>query len=370
MWLVETDQIRLSYYGSRLAISLPVSAGRGIEQLNGEGIPQMNWKSLEQRIRDVSALQFGKAGVKENINGVDLDCVIKRDEGQWIIVEISKRKDLDKVRTDVNRLTLVRRYLFDKRNIMAQCFFVCLNDPTTSMKEAGSPHHIEVLSQKEFEGRFFDYHEYVSARSLVQFGSSINSMTGEPDNTNYVPVNYISQKDQKEYSIADIADLIRLENNIILTGEYGSGKSRCLREIFFLLAKANHSAYFLAIDLKTTWGLQSGEEIIRRHLELVGLSKDADFVIRAYHNGNVKFLLDGFDEVGSQAWSDNPTTLKRIRIDSLRGVRDLIESTNGGVLIAGREHYFNSNQDMMSGLGIHPDSCFHYSVRLSLMTRN
>lgn len=101
-----------------------------------------------------------------------------------------------------------------------------------------------------------------------------------------------------------------------------------------------------------TWGLQTGEEIIRRHFDSLGVSNSADFAIRAFHNGNVKLLLDGFDEVGSQAWSDDPSTLKRIRRDSLRGVRDLIQNSDGGVLVAGREHYFNANEEMMSCLGI------------------
>lgn len=75
----------------------------------------MTWKSLEQRIRAVAALHYGQAGVTENINGVNLDCVIKRDNDQWIIVEVSTRRDLEKVRTDVNRLELVRRSLYDKQ---------------------------------------------------------------------------------------------------------------------------------------------------------------------------------------------------------------------------------------------------------------
>lgn len=127
-----------------------------------------------------------------------------------------------------------------------------------------------------------------------------------------------------------------------------------MREVFFALSKqANYSSYILAIDLKTTWGLQTAEEIIRRHFDAIGLSDAADFAIRAFHNGNVKFILDGFDEIGSQAWSDDPGTLKRIRLDSLRGVRDIIEKSRGGILIAGREHYFNTKTEMLTCLGAH-----------------
>ena len=140
----------------------------------------MRWQSLEQRIRDVASLQFGRKGVKEQVSGVNLDCVIKHSSSEWIIVEISKRKDLEKVRTDINRLTLVRRNLFESKNIMSQCFFVCLYDPTQAMKEAGSAYNIEVISQSEFESRYFDFATYLEARSKVQFGSSVHPITGEP----------------------------------------------------------------------------------------------------------------------------------------------------------------------------------------------
>ena len=247
----------------------------------------MHWKSLEQRVRDIAALQYGRAGVRENINGVDLDCVVKLDDGRWVIVETSKRKDLEKVRTDVTRLILVRRYLFEQINIMAKCYFVCLYDPTNSMIETGLPHHIDVISQKKFESQFFDYDTYVKTRSQLQFGSSVHPVTGNPDGTAYVPVKYQFDIPEKEYDIADITKALLSGSLVILMGEYGSGKSRCLREVFHILSSGeDYSSYFLAIDLKTTWGLQTGEEIIRRHFTDIGLSSAADFAIRAYHGGH------------------------------------------------------------------------------------
>ena len=313
----------------------------------------MQWKSLEQRIRDISALVFGKHGEKDEINGVNLDCVVKLDQGQWIIVEVSKERKLEKVRTDVLRLVMVRRTLFDNRNILAKCYFVCLFEPTTAMIQAGAEHHITVISQLAYEKQFFDYSAYLAARTQRQFGSSVHPLTGSPDDTKYISVKYEFETLGKEYDIPNIAKLINSGGMIVLTGEYGSGKSRCLREVFFELTRAEkYSAYLFAIDLKMTWGLQTGEEIVRRHFDSLGLSTLADFAIRAFHNGNVKLLLDGFDEVGSQAWSDDPATLKQIRRDSLRGVRDLIRNSGGGILVAGREHYFNSNEEMMSCLGM------------------
>lgn len=66
------------------------------------------------------------------------------------------------------------------------------------------------------------------------------------------------------------------------------------------------------------------------------------------------FLLDGFDEIGAQSWSDNVNKLKEIRAESLKGVKDLIRNVKGGVIVTGREHYFNSNEEMFNCLGLDP----------------
>lgn len=197
----------------------------------------MHWKSLEQRIRDVAALVYGKHGVTDRINGVNLDCVVKIDDDQWIMVEVSKARRVDKVRTDVNRLVMVKRHLFEKHAIMSKCYFVCLHPPTQAMIEAGRDHHVNVLSQSNFEKQFFDYSAYVAARSQLQFGSSVHPVTGNPDNTEYIPVKYEFDAVSKEYDIRDIAKLVNSGSTIVLTGEYGSGKSRCLREVFLQLTR-------------------------------------------------------------------------------------------------------------------------------------
>ena len=70
--------------------------------------------------------------------------------------------------------------------------------------------------------------------------------------------------------------------------------------------------------------------------------------------GAITLLLDGFDEIASQVWSDDPKRLEEIRVQSLMGVADLVRSSRGGVLISGREHYFNSEEEMFRCLGLEP----------------
>jgi hypothetical protein len=66
----------------------------------------------------------------------------------------------------------------------------------------------------------------------------------------------------------------------------------------------------------------------------------------------VCYLLDGFDEVGAQTWSDSPEKLKEIRRKSLAGIKDIIANSNGGAIISGREHYFKSDDELVSCLGL------------------
>ena len=64
------------------------------------------------------------------------------------------------------------------------------------------------------------------------------------------------------------------------------------------------------------------------------------------------YLLDGFDEIGAQTWSDDPSKLVEIRKQSLIGVKNLIAEAKGGILIAGRERYFNNDVELIECLGV------------------
>ena len=46
--------------------------------------------------------------------------------------------------------------------------------------------------------------------------------------------------------------------------------------------------------------------------------------------------------------------MRAIRAKSLQGIKDLLTRSQAGALISGREHYFNSNSEMFSTLGLDP----------------
>jgi hypothetical protein len=170
-------------------------------------------------------------------------------------------------------------------------------------------------------------------------------------------VKYVIDDSTAEVSTADIVELLNSSKRIVLLGEYGTGKSRCSREIFKQMAAAatQSGSFPIAIDLRESWGLKRGPEIIRRHLEDLGAEKLQSAATRAIASGRLTLLLDVFDELGSQSWSNDSEKLRVIRAKSLEGVKDLIARTHGGILISGREHYFNNNAEMFSALGLDHD---------------
>lgn len=315
-----------------------------------------DWQILEGRVRRVASYLFDAPALPEHINGVNVDAVAKRAPDHWVCIEITTSRTLEKLRADLAKFATIRPMLFAK-DIYAKCIFVCDEDPPPSLRESGDGQHVEVLSVYELERQFFDFVAYDAARRRRPFGSAVNPVSGQKDESPYVPVKY-SDDQGTTYGIPDIAGALMMGKKVILLGEYGTGKSRSFRELFSELAKHATGAarYPIAIDLRENWGMKRGHEIVRRHLEELGLSSRADAAAKVLEQGTFVFMLDGFDEVGSQAWSTDQQKLRQIRTQALMGARDLITRSGGGVIISGREHYFNSDEEMFAALGIDEDT--------------
>jgi hypothetical protein len=269
------------------------------------------------------------------------------------------RRELDKVREDVNKLQLARAAYLTAHQSFPRCYCVVNGSITRAMKDAGTALNVQVLSFDDFAHIFFDFDKYSHARTGMAFGSAINPLTGVRDERDYVPVSYLSEDMSKELPLSAIADLLRDGRKVVLLGEYGTGKSRCSRELFSLLATTASASnlYPLALDLRDFWGLRRAPELITRHITELGLDQPLQTAaIRALNADRVILLLDGFDELGSQAWSDDSEKLRAIRAKSLEGVKELLSRSNKGALISGREHYFNNNEEMFSALGLSSSS--------------
>jgi len=314
---------------------------------------QAKWKTAEEQVRGIAQLIFGQPCEPGRIAGVNFDGILRRSELETVAIEISRQHDLDKVREGVTRLTLARQTL-STDGILLRGYIVLTQAPTPAMTEAAKAARFSVMSASQFAALFFQFPRYRKARVEASFGSSIDPATGKVDTVNYVPVLYSHADTGKDITVAELKDMLLAGQNIILLGEYGSGKSRCIRELFSLLASDwdAHFKFPFAINLRECWGLQFSDELIRRAVYTLGLDDLAPAAVRAFNQDTLILLLDGFDEMGSQSWSVDESRLRQLRALALKGVKDLIMKGRSGCLIAGREHYFSSNEEMMAALGL------------------
>lgn len=313
---------------------------------------KMRWQELERLVRTVSEAKFGAPARAEDIAGVKCDCVIHLDDGSVVLVEVSKETSLDKLRTDLAKFNVLRPYFF-QRNIFPKCYFISLDDPTPALIESGKANFVQVYSIAQFFDLMLGLHRYADARSKLPFGSAVDLYSGEPDRNKYVPVTYVSTNGEG-YTVEKIASELVQGRTVVLIGDYGSGKSRCTQQLFESLLKTqrDHFRNPIAINLRENWGLKRAQEILTRHFTDIGLADVLNQALQAAYASATIYLLDGFDEIGAQTWSDDPTKLVAIRQQSLVGVKDLITKSKGGILITGREHYFNNDAELITCLGL------------------
>jgi hypothetical protein len=311
------------------------------------------WSRFEDQVRDIASLLYGRPCAPGRVAGNDIDGVITIDDTQMVLIEITVNFTLAKVRDDLNKLVLARSALFNN-GILSRGVLIVNETPTKAMLEGAKENNLSILSHNQLAAEFFEYPKYAFARKQYPFGSSVNPETGEIDQTAYVPVLYRQENNGKEITIDQIAEGLLSGKNYVVLGEYGSGKSRCVSEVFAKLVESWNASFLfpMAINLRECWGLERGDEVIRRHFNRLGLHEMAPAAIRAYNRKSLIFLLDGFDEIGTQSWSTDDARLKQLRAQALLAAKDIDINAGTGTLITGRDHYFSTDQEMLAALGL------------------
>jgi hypothetical protein len=299
----------------------------------------------------IASLKWGCSANPKHLAGVNFDAVLTPTKDELVVIEITKRNDLQKIREDISKINAIRLQKVSE-GIVVRAFIVTEYDPTISMVETGDENRVIVISVGNFFNYFFKYDNYNFLRSRRPFGSAINQLTGDQDAVEYIPVVY-QKEDRKPLDVDAIAGDISGGNAIILIGDYGSGKSRCVAQTFLTLTTTRKQFGLLvfAIDLREHWGASSASEIIAGHLEGLGLTGLIDNAMQIVAEGGAILLLDGVDEVGAQTFGETRDDRISVRRSALAGVRKLIETNKGGVLITTRAHYFDSDDEMIASLG-------------------
>lgn len=312
----------------------------------------MSWQFLEADVRRLAEAVWGKNAVPETEAGVKCDCILRYRSDYWILVEISRQDSLTKLREDIAKFAVLKPSLM-ARGIYSECYFITSGEHA-SLVETGKASGVEVHTVRTFSNKFLGASLYVSERSRAPFGSAVHPDSGQKDETSYTPTRYIDNTG-KTYSVTDICSILRNGGKIVLVGEFGTGKSRCLMEVFNRLTETDAPFAPIAINLRDNWGYKRLGHVIANHLEMLGLAEFSDSIVRSLHRGNHILLLDGIDEIGSQSWSGDAARLTEVRKISLEGVRDIVNSCrSSGILLTGREHYFGSDDEMGECLGLAP----------------
>jgi hypothetical protein len=314
----------------------------------------MIWQKVEREIRKLAESVWGSNAVPEVEAGIKCDCILRYRPDYWILIEISKQDSLQKLREDLAKFALLKPALA-ARSIYSECYFITSGDHA-SLIESGKASNVEVHDLATFANKFLGSSLYRSERARLPFGSAVNPDSGKIDETSYTPTKYVGE-DGNTYNVSQLCELLAKGRKIVLVGEFGTGKSRCLMQVFNELIKKENVFSPVAINLRDNWGYRRLAHIVSNHMDMLGLGDFTDSLVRSLHRGNHILLLDGIDEIGSQSWSGDAARLTEIRKLSLEGVRDIISScASSGIFLTGREHYFGSDAEMSECLGLSPGS--------------
>lgn len=302
-------------------------------------------------------------GAAENINSDEIDCVC-RTEFVTHLIECTTERRMEKFRTQTNKLVSAKTYLEMQRQTV-RLWIVTLNDPTPEQRSNARGLGIDALSLQEFRRGLLDSSQYLESRRNYRFGSASDPEDGKrtlPEDE-YVTQPLTRTGSSESYTISDVCGLLNQKNVVVLTGPFGAGKSLTLREVFMHLRRDfyrdNSHPTPIAINLSDHWGQSSTEEILRRHADKVGFEKPHQLV-RAWNAGQLLPLLDGIDELASPVMPMGRDAIRRSRTEALKVIQAFMQDIRGksGVLLTGRDHYFDSNEEARKLMGLPDDAIF------------
>lgn len=106
------------------------------------------------------------------------------------------------------------------------------------------------------------------------------------------------------------------------------------------------------LNFRDHHGQVNPAEALERHARNIGFEPPSHLV-KAWNAGYIILLLDGFDEFGTAGWSADAKQLRNMRYSSMQLVREFVrKSAGGGIIIAGREHYFDNKAELTNALGL------------------
>jgi hypothetical protein len=292
------------------------------------------------------------------LDGQERDGVFETEEVIHL-VECTVSRKKEKAETDIQKLLSLWK---KKRSYSkpVKCWFITREEPTADQRAVAEQYRkkndgflIDILSIEQFRAKLIDIEKYIDCRRNYRFGSMQESP--KVSKFEYVAFDIVNSAG-KSVSLADmIEDLLR-GVRIVMTGDYGAGKSTTMRELFLQLSqpKIRDKAYQFPVllNLRDHYGQTDATEALERHARKIGFESGASLV-RAWRAGYALIMLDGFDEIAIPGWQGQPDRLKKLRRDSMQLVREFVKDTppDRGLIVSGRQNYFDSDDEMRNALG-------------------
>lgn len=313
---------------------------------------------FEDEVRNIARSQYSNSigQGSEMVDGRERDGVFWNGEFYTVVeattdkTKVKAEKDGKKTHELVSKLR--------REGHMARGFLVTLHEPTTDQKSAVKRYErtLKIISFDEFRSLLFDAQSYVSNRSKRRFGSVYDHVKHQHEIplTDFIEPTLSWVEEQGGPTISDLVERIKTGNKTILIAEYGVGKSMLLRELFHALVKDFRSKQNfrtpIAINLRDHLGQSDPVELLERHARSNAV--DPQKLVAAWNAGYVDLLIDGFDELSTRGWTGDIKRLREYRRSSHAVVRQLIKNspTNVGIIIAGRDAYFDSRAEMRQSL--------------------
>lgn len=340
-----------------------MSTGRSAEDFEAD-------KLFEADVLRIARLIYpGISGGATMLDGRERDGVLVGNEVA-VAIEATRSRSLSKAETDAKKLKQATDALARAHPTKAiRGFFVTADEPLAQQRDAvkrfGGP-LVTAISLAALRRQLFDAESYMAARDDYPFGSARDPLS---DNyrvtTPYVALDLVEVGSNRSWSVEDVVAAIQGGERIILTGEFGVGKSMTLREVFQRLRSLQRVGSALPpihLNLRNHQGQDDPSEALHRHADRIGFAEPAQLV-RAWRAGETSLILDGFDEITFPGFSGRATGWKDVRRRNVALVRKFLNETpaRSGVLIAGRSYFFDSTVEMARALGI-PPSAHHLSA--------
>ncbi|MCA9131063.1 MAG: hypothetical protein KDB22_28460 [Planctomycetales bacterium] len=300
-----------------------------------------------------------------NLDGRERDEII--DTGtELIVVEATQSRKLEKTKYDLKKSIDLIKDLRSSNRFSEYNFRIMLvtaEDPTADQAghvksaKAGCPK--EIISFTALFSRLFDARHYIRVRGDHSFGS-VRNPANEAD-YKVPPSEYIatalSREDTGEsIHASNLAARLESGGQYVIYGDYGSGKSMTLRDIYFKTRDRFVAGKILRcpiyLNLRDHIAQTQPDEALYRHAEKVGFP-GSHSLISAWRAGFVVLFLDGFDELTPPQFASSVSNLRQARRFAVELVRRFIEQTPMGapIIIAGRESYFDGRDEARAALG-------------------